>query len=118
MTQPIAHFLLANLPYLLIAALVAALGVGRVVRILIFDDFPPAIWLRIWWDTHVSVDTNPWNKLLHCPWCLTPWVMLIAAGVFVAGWFVWWIALIWWIILGWLAVSYVASIIIAYDERD
>ena len=117
MTQPVAQFLLANLPYLALAALVAALGVGRLARIIIFDDFPPAVWLRIWWDIHV-VETNPWRKLLHCPWCLTPWLMLAALGVFVAGWFVPWLAIIWWAVLGWLAVSYVASIIIAYDEGD
>lgn len=113
----IAPFILSNLPYLIVAAIVAALGVGRISRIIIFDAFPPAVWLRIWWDTRVP-ETNPWRKLMHCPWCLTPWLMLLALGVFVAGWFVLWIAIVWWALLGWLAVSYVASIIIAYDEKD
>ena len=97
------------------AALVAVLGVGRFVRIIIFDAFPPAVWFRIKWDdlTHKS----SWNKLFHCPWCLIPWVMLASIGWFFGGLYgPVWIAWAWWLFWGWLALAYVATMIYVRDE--
>lgn len=100
-------------PLLIIAAvLVAAFGVGRLARILTYDDFPPAAWARVIWDR--ITNDGPWAKLAHCQWCATPWIMLIclAWGVFSSLHWTWW--LFW----GWLALSYLASIIIARDEPE
>jgi hypothetical protein len=90
------------------------LGVGRLARVITYDDFPPSIKVRIWWDklTH----DGPWSKLVHCFWCLTPWLMLFALAWFVAGIYVTWLAWAWAIFWGWLALSYITSIIIARDE--
>lgn len=106
---------------LVAAALVAALGVGRLARIVIHDAFPPAAWLRAKWDDLTWDDEtrepNSWNLLLHCPWCLVPWIMLACIGWFVAGWFVAaWIAWAWWLFWGWMALSYVSTMIYVRDE--
>lgn len=98
------------------AALVAIFGVGRLSRIVTYDDFPPAARIRAWWRTRNN--DGPWTKLLTCPWCFTPWAMLACLGWFAAGLWVLWIAIAWWVFWGWLALSYAASIVIAYDERD
>lgn len=102
----------SNYPLLIVAALVAILGVGRLVRVLTHDDFPPAIWGRIKWDT-ITKD-GPWSKLAHCFWCATPWVMAVCiAWAYLSSlnwaWFLFW---------GWLGLSYVASMIIARDEPE
>lgn len=108
---------------LVAASLVAVLGVGRLARVIIYDAFPPAVWLRIKWDTLTDTPSersalHSWNKLLHCPWCLVPWLMLACIGWYVAGVFVAaWIAWAWWLFWGWLALSYVASMIYVRDER-
>lgn len=108
----INHFL--DNPWLIVAAvLVAVFGVGRLSRILTWDAFPPSVAIRQWWR---RVAHRDWVKLVECFWCATPWIMLGAIGWFTVGLWVEWIAIAWWIFWGWLALSYVASIIIARDE--
>ena len=100
---------------ILAAVAVAVLGVYRLARVIIYDTFPPSIWVRIKWDdwTHDS----SWNTLLHCPWCLVPWIMLVAIGWFFLGLFVAvWIAWAWWIFWGWLALSGLATMVYVRDE--
>jgi hypothetical protein len=102
-------------PLTIIAAvLVAVLGVGRLARIALYDAFPPAIWLRLKWDD--LTDGSSWNKLLHCPWCLIPWIMLVAIGWFLLGLHVEWVAWAWWLFWGWMALSYVSTMIYVRDE--
>ena len=108
-------------PLIVIAAvLVAVLGVGRLARIVIYDAFPPSVWLRTKWDdltySKAKNDYNSWNKLLHCPWCLVPWIMLIAIGWFLLGLEYEWAAWAWWLFWGWLALSYVSTMIYVRDE--
>jgi hypothetical protein len=113
MTAAIQHYL--DSPWLIVAAvLVVVFGVGRLSRVLTYDVFPPSIAVRIWWDkiTH----DGSWSKLVHCFWCATPWIMLVALGWFALGLVVVWVAVIWWLFWGWLALAYVSSIIIARDE--
>lgn len=105
-----------NWPLLLVAGLTAIFGVGRLVRVIIFDAWPPTVWLRVTWQDRFGSDG--WAKILLCPWCLTPWIMAVCIGWFLIGNLVLWIGIVWWVIWGWLALSYVASIVIAYDERD
>lgn len=100
----------------IVAVLVLVLGVGRLVRIIYYDDFPLSVKLRILWD-RVTGDSL-WNKLFHCPWCLTPWVMLGAMGWFALGLYQPWAAWSWWLFWGWMALSYVATMIIVRDEPE
>jgi hypothetical protein len=103
------------------AVLVAVLGVGRLVRVVIYDAFPPAVWLRTKWDDLTDTPgrrewMHPWNKLLHCPWCFMPWVMLVCMGWFLAGFAVLWLAWAWWLFWTWMALSYVATMIYLRDD--
>ena len=93
-----------------LAILTAVLGVGRLTRLITYDDYPPTIWLRIRWAT-VTRDSG-WSKLATCFWCAAPWLMLpcMAWGVFTS--FHW----TWWAFWGWLALSYVVSMVVARDE--
>ena len=104
-------------PLTIIAAvLVAVLGVYRLARVIIYDAFPPAVWLRIKWDdaTHES----SWNKLLHCPWCLIPWIMLVAIAWFFGSLYgPEWVAWSWWLFWGWLGLSGVSSMVYVRDQR-
>lgn len=116
---------LLDQPFLLVlAVLVIVLGVGRLARIVTYDAYPPAIWWRERWTRMTGSFTEdtkewvpgPWTKLFTCFWCFTPWLMLIAIGWFVLGLWVAWIAVVWWFFWSWLALSYVASMILARDE--
>lgn len=99
------------------AALVVILGAGRWSRVLTYDKFPPAAWLRQKWaDWTVRHNHDGWTDLLFCPWCATPWIVLIAIGTFFLTFTAVWVAWVWWIFWGWGALAYVASIVIAYDQ--
>jgi hypothetical protein len=108
--------LLDDLPVVVLAIITAVFGVGRLTRVIVYDDFPPAVWWRIRWSkwTHDSA----WTKLFTCYWCLSPWIMLACLAWWYVGLYVLWITIAWWIFWGWLALSYIAAIIIAHDERD
>lgn len=97
-----------------IAILVMILGVGRLTRVIVHDDFPPAMWWRDVWRS--LTNDGPWSKLFLCWWCLSFWVALVSIGWFIAGLFVVWIAWTWWIFWGALAVSYAATMVIVRDE--
>jgi hypothetical protein len=97
-----------------VAILVAVFGIGRLTRVLVYDDFPPSVWVRIQWDR--ITNDGPWAKLVHCWWCASFWVALICVGWFLLtdlhAVFLW----SWWIFWGALALSYVATMIIVRDE--
>ena len=110
---------LTDLPWwalALVAIPVAVLGSGRLTRAIYYDAFPPSAWLRSKWD--LLTEKSDWNLLMHCPWCLTHWVVLGCLAWFAVGWFVAWIGLAWWIFYGWFALSYVASMIIVRDDPE
>ena len=92
------------------AVLITILGSARLSRIITHDDFPPAVWARIQWDTLTK--DGPWSKLAHCHWCATPWITLVCISWGALSSFHW----SWWLFWGWLALAYVASIILARDE--
>lgn len=96
------------------------LGSGRLVRVIYYDAFPPATWLRMKWDALTDRDgwLGQWNKLLHCPWCLSFWITLGCIGWMIAGWQVSWLMWSWWVFWGALAASYVATMIIVRDEPE
>lgn len=98
----------------LLAIVVGVLGVGRLTRVIVFDDFPPSVWWRMKWSAWTK--DGPWSKLFLCWWCLSFWVSLVCIGWFllidVSPFFQW----TWWIFWGALALSYVATMVIVRDE--
>lgn len=104
---------------LIVAVLTIVLGVGRLSRVITYDTFPPAAKVRALWDKITSGadgEDGPWTILLHCFWCFTPWLMLVAMGWFALGLYVAWVAWAWWLFWGWLALSYVTSMVIVRDD--
>lgn len=102
----------------IIAILTGLLGVARLTRIVVYDDFPPAVWFRTW-VVH-ALDRGPyaraWSKIVTCWWCLSPWLALVCI--------LWWTFLIpvhpffmyaWWAWWGMLAGGYVATMVIVRD---
>lgn len=90
----------------------SVLGVGRMVRLLVFDDFPPTLALRAWW---IRVTENgPWAQLVRCGFCLSPYLMVIS---WAWGWatnlhWTWWVAHLF------AGAAYLSSILVAYDQPD
>lgn len=113
---PAPFGLLGTTEVAILAILVGIFGVGRLGRIMTYDDFPPAVWWRIQW-AKITKD-GPWTKLFTCYWCLTPWIAAVAIGWYWLGYYVPVIGLLWWIFWGWLAIAYAAAILINHDEKD
>ncbi len=101
-------------PLAVAATLTAILGVARLTRILVYDDFPPAAWWRATWEGITK--GNSWNKLFNCWWCLSPWIALVCIGWWLVGTLVPWVAVAWWVWWGMLAIGYVATMVIVRDE--
>lgn len=105
---------LGSLEIGVLSAIVAILGVARLTRVIVYDDFPPSVWWRITW-AKITHD-GPWNKLFNCWWCLSSWIALVCIV---------WFLLIdlhpvflysWWIVWGMLALGYAAAMVIVRDE--
>lgn len=99
------------------ALLVTWLGVARLVRVIVHDSFPPAVWWRTLWSDRITKN-GPWSMLFTCFWCLPFWVVLVCAGWFFLGLVVVWVAWVWWIFWGALAIAYLASVFIRRDEPE
>lgn len=90
-------------------AVVLALGISRLGRILTYDDYPPAEWVRMRW---IALVGEKWGKLAICHWCLNPWLAALSiAWAYFSGYH--WT---WWAFFGVMATAQVASTITAYDE--
>lgn len=92
------------------AIAVAVLSAGRFTRLVVADDYPPTIRIRMWWDT-ITKD-GEWAKLAHCPWCFSPWAFLVVGGSGILSH----LHPIWWLINGWLALAYVTGWVVFHDE--
>jgi len=96
--------------YHYIAVLVGLMACARLTRLLVNDDFPPSVWLRLKWEAWTH--NGPWSKLATCLWCAAPYI--VAADI---AW-----ALLsslhwsWWLFNGWMAASYVVSWLVFHDE--
>jgi undecaprenyl pyrophosphate phosphatase UppP len=105
---------LDNIWIALLAIVVGVVGVARLTRAVVHDDFPPFVWWRIQW-SRITHD-GPWDKLFNCWWCLSFWVSLVCIGWFllidVHEFFLW----SWWIFWGGLALGYLATMLIVRDE--
>lgn len=92
------------------AVVVGVLSVGRLTRLITQDSFPPAVWFRIKWDDWT--EGSGWNVLMHCHWCLSPWIVLPIGAWAVLSDLHW----SWWAFNGWLAIAYLSSMIVERDE--
>lgn len=93
-----------------VAAIVGVLGTARLTRLIVADSYPPSVWLRIKWDT--LTHDGPWSKLVHCAYCASPYIAAPNLAWAVLSDLHW----SWWIFNGWLAASYVASLVVFWDE--
>ncbi len=100
--------------YLVAAAVVAVLGVGRLTRVLTYDSFPPAAWVRDKWSA-VTKDGD-WAILARCFWCASPWIMAVSLLWFWVGTNVVWVGVAWWVFWGWLGLAYLSAMVIARDD--
>jgi hypothetical protein len=93
------------------AAFIIVLSVARTARLIVWDDFPPMMWLR---PRLIAWFGEKWGKLWTCQFCLTPY---LTAGIILWAWLcdLHWT---WWVINGVWGLSYVAAIIVAYDQPE
>lgn len=104
----------SSLPLVLLTIATAVLGGGRLVRAVVYDDFPPTKWWREVWVG--LTDGTGWQGLFTCWWCFSFWVALAIIGWWIAGLYVLWIAWAWWIFWGGLALGYLIPMLIVRDE--
>lgn len=101
-------------PFVLVLGLLTiVLGAGRLTRVITYDAYPPAVWLREQWVDLVR--GGDWARLFTCFWCMSPWVTAAAIvhGTLAYGTFLEWT---FWAFWGWLALSYAAALVLARDE--
>lgn len=101
-----------------VAVIIGIISVARTARLIVWDEYPPTLWLRMKWDDWTG--DNAWNKLMHCQFCLTPY---LTAGLF--AWYYFgamdnggWSEPFWWVANGIWAASYLAASIVAYDQPE
>lgn len=104
--SPLTHF------DIICAVIVGVLSVARTARLLVFDEYPPMVWFRAQWDGRIGEDG--WGKLIHCPFCATPYMAAVMAAWAYFSDLHW----TWWVINGVWGLSYVASILVAYDQPE
>jgi hypothetical protein len=103
-------------PWMLV--LVGVVSVARTARLITHDTWPPIEKSRPW----LARRLRGWSELVLCPFCVAPYLM--------AGQILWfWLAYRQgvqsdWFVYGWLlphlwwAASYVAAVIVAYDQPE
>ena len=102
----------------LVVSVLVVVTAARLTRLLTQDAYPPTAWLRSKWDGWT--EGSDWNMLLHCHWCLAPWMvlpLLVAARFALADHlppFHPWQLL--WMFMLWLTLSYAASWVVNNDE--
>lgn len=113
---------------LLAAFVVGVIAVGRASRLAVHDAYPPVAAFRRWWFNQ-TVAKGGWREgwaLLFtshdggsgCPFCFAPYAAAVnltwalAAGL---EWGPFWSSA-WWVVNVWAAVSYLAAIVVVYDE--
>lgn len=103
---------------IVLALIVGILSVARTARLIVWDEYPPMVWLRMKHDDHFG--DEGWGKLIHCQFCATPY---LAAGM--ALWF--WLAFtygdgtaqtVWWVVNGTWGLSYISAMLVSYDTPE
>lgn len=96
---------------------IGVVSVARFTRLVTHDKWPPMEWAR----PRIAAKLGGWAEVMVCPFCAAPWLM--------AGQFLWWwllhdhashdvFAYGWLLPNLWWAVSYVAAIVVAYDQPE
>lgn len=98
----------------LLAVIIGIVGTARVIRLIVSDDFPPSVWLRIRWSG--LTNDGPWVKVVTCGWCASPYLMAACIGFFLLSFLHPIIGWSWWLLYSWAALSYAASWIWFHDE--
>lgn len=106
---------------LLAALIIGILSVARTARLLGFDDYPPMKWLRDKW--YATLGDEGWGKIIYCAFCSAPY---LAVGMFIWAYFAldadpWneWSSAWWWFVInGIWGLSYLSSILVAYDQPE
>lgn len=98
-------------PTLIAAVVIGVLSVARTARLLTHDTFPPVAWVR---ERVYQALPEKWDDITECPFCQAPY---LAAGMLAWAWVsdLHWT---WWVINGWWGLSYIAAIIVAYDQPE
>lgn len=97
---------------LVLAVLIGIGATARLTRLITWDSYPPAAWLRSKWDQ--ITDDGDWSVLAHCGYCFGLW-----SALFVVGWG--WLSDLhwsWWLFCIWMTVGYLGPILMAYDGED
>lgn len=89
--------------YIIAAVLVGALASARLTRLITTDSWPPSVWLREKWA--VITEEGPWYDLVECPWCASPWIVMVNLMVALTTD----LHAVWWIFNGWMAASLVVA---------
>ena len=101
------------------AVIVGVLSVARTARLVVFDDFPPMLWIRSQWVARWGEEG--WAGLIACQFCLAPY---LSAGMALWAWLAydagneWGLHWTWWLVNGVWGLSYIAAILVAYDSGD
>lgn len=110
--------MIATLLWYAVAALLVVVTAARLTRLITQDAYPPVAWLRAKWDD--ATDGSDWNIMLHCHWCLAPWLtlpMLALAYFALVGhrpdFHPWHLV---WLFAAWMTLSYLASWLVNNDE--
>lgn len=101
--------MVATIAYYMAAFLVGSLAVARITRMVFHDSFPPMAWVRSKWDE--KTEGSQWNDLLHCPFCIAPYVTTV---ILAWAWFSDF-GTAWWLFCVLCAGSYVAAMVVASD---
>lgn len=91
------------------AAIITVLSAARLIRLAIWDKYPPMIWIRVRWA--VLTKEGPWEELLKCGYCFAiyPTTAIVLWG-YLTDW-----QSAWWITNGILAAAYLAPMVVTFD---
>lgn len=96
---------------LIAAIIVGILSVARTIRLIAWDEFPPAAWFR---ENTLAKLGDKWGVLVTCGFCLSPY---LSVGMFAWAYYseLHWT---WWVINGIWGGCYLPAIIVSYDQPD
>jgi hypothetical protein len=99
--------------YWIAVAAVAVLSSARLTRFLVYDEFPPIMWLRERLKVVEVEDLakSRWKLLAVCGFCMSFWVTLaVVTWGYLTDW-----QTAWWLVNGTFAASYLAASYVARD---
>lgn len=99
------------------AAILSVVTTARITRLIVWDKYPPSVWVRTKWD-QITGDSDgqegPWTELVHCGYCAG---MYVAPVVVLSGWLSGWHTA-WWVVCSCFTAAYLGAITMAFDGED